>query len=105
MTLSFRIGAGMGTEVHLLAQQAVFLYVGYAPPPPCSDQIHPNTNLRKSLFWLTVREYSLQCWRRPGGEELEVTAHTGERWPLLLSSLPSFYSVWDRNPWNGAAHS
>lgn len=33
MMLSFRIGAGMGTEVHLLAQQAVFLYVGYAPPP------------------------------------------------------------------------
>lgn len=42
MIFSFPIGAGMGTEVHLLAQQAVFLYVGYAPTP-CSDQICQNT--------------------------------------------------------------
>lgn len=58
----------METEVHLLGQQAVFLYIGYAPP--CGDQICPKINLRKSLFWLTVRGYSLQHWRRPGGEEL-----------------------------------
>lgn len=44
-----RIDAEMGTEVHLLAQRAVFLYVDYAPPaPPCSDQIWPKINLRKS---------------------------------------------------------
>lgn len=27
-----RIGTEMGTEVHLLAQRVVFLYVDYAPP-------------------------------------------------------------------------
>lgn len=43
-----RIGAEMGTEVHLLVQQAVFLYVCYAPPTPCSDQICPKINLRES---------------------------------------------------------